>query len=469
MNNIKKINLYLPIEGKAREFAPKVFLAITAAKKNFRVFLGSQASINRMIYNKKSSGGVYFFKGGLDIKNVKKIKKKCPNFVILDEEVGPGDENPQFTMRYRIEKNIENEIDSYYVLGKETFEIGKKIFNKIKSRIILSGWPRIDYFLASAKLDKESKLKKSIKKKYGNFILFISDYGQTSMRMVKLTHMQYSQKLDLSKKYNKKKLYEIDSSNKRALKEFEKFILILKNLDKENSIPTIIVRPHPLEDHEPWEKLKKSFSNIKIIFEGELEPWLYASKGVIHKGCSSAIQAYYANKPQAYLSLDKKNIRNALPYKISRHISSIKEIKKFSLDCLNNKNEIKKNNFSKEFNKVIHLSSKSASEIIVNDIKKLKPIKEFNFKPTFNIILKSWINNLIHNCNVYRFYILRYILQFLGKHYVSSDIRLVSQHQKIPFGIFKSDVLRVLDTLGFAKNDIIVKSVLNDLISIEKK
>ena len=33
MNNIKKINLYLPIEGKAREFAPKVFLAITAAKK----------------------------------------------------------------------------------------------------------------------------------------------------------------------------------------------------------------------------------------------------------------------------------------------------------------------------------------------------------------------------------------------------------------------------------------------------
>ena len=71
----KKINLYLPIEGKAREFAPKVYLAIKAVKKDFRVHIGTQESINRIVNTKKTFGGVYFFKGGLDLKNVTKIKR----------------------------------------------------------------------------------------------------------------------------------------------------------------------------------------------------------------------------------------------------------------------------------------------------------------------------------------------------------------------------------------------------------
>ena len=85
--------------------------------------------------------------------------------------------------------------------------------------------------------------------------------------------------------------------NLRAFKNFQKFISLLKILDKDESMPQIIVRPHPLEDHEPWERVKQSFKNIKVIFKGDIEPWIYASKGVMHKGCSSSLQVYYAKKP----------------------------------------------------------------------------------------------------------------------------------------------------------------------------
>ena len=40
----------------------------------------------------------------------------------------------------------------------------------------------------------------------------------------------------------------------------------------------IIIRPHPSEDHEPWERLSKKLKKFKIILEGEISPWIYASK-----------------------------------------------------------------------------------------------------------------------------------------------------------------------------------------------
>ena len=125
---MKKISLYLPIELKARELAPKVLLSLVAAKKNLRVYLGTQATISRIIKTKKEIGGVYFYKGGLSLNLIKKYKKKCSKFIILDEEAGPGDENPRGTMRERINKNIEQEIDRYYILKKKNFDIAKKNF-----------------------------------------------------------------------------------------------------------------------------------------------------------------------------------------------------------------------------------------------------------------------------------------------------------------------------------------------------
>ena len=101
---MKKISLYIPIELKARELAPKVFFSLIAAKKNLRVYLGTQETISRIINTKKKTGGVYFFKGGLSLDLIKNIKKKCSKFIILDEEAGPGDENPKSTMRERIQK-----------------------------------------------------------------------------------------------------------------------------------------------------------------------------------------------------------------------------------------------------------------------------------------------------------------------------------------------------------------------------
>ena len=73
---MKKESVYIPIEVKARELTSYIFLSKFAISKGFRVYIGSKPAINRLLERKEKKAGVLIFKGGLDIDNILKIKKK---------------------------------------------------------------------------------------------------------------------------------------------------------------------------------------------------------------------------------------------------------------------------------------------------------------------------------------------------------------------------------------------------------
>ncbi len=462
---MKKISLYLPIELKARELAPKVLLSLVAAKKNLRVYLGTQETISRIISTKKETGGVYFFKGGLSLNLIKNIKKKCSKFTILDEEAGPGDENPRETMRERINKNIEQEIDRYYILGKKNFDIAKKIFKNFRHSLVLSGWPRIDFFRLSAKQKKNNLNVKDIKKRYGEYILFVSDFGQNSKKMV-----SYTKKTNKKIYKNNKKLQNrINKISLDQFNEFNKVSDLLMDLDKDSSIPMIIIRPHPSEDHEPWERISKKLKKFKVILEGEISPWIYGSKAILHRGCSTSVQAYLGNIPQGYIVTNKKTIRKALPYTLSKKLFSLNDIKKFCQNIINVKNNTDKNFLlKKDFNKIIHTEKKLASEIIVEDIIKMNLAKEDIYKPDIFTFSKNWIRNFIHNYNVASFILKKFFYKFTNNVYETKIDLIVSQHQKIPFGIRLKDINNEISNYNF-KGKIVVKQILKNAFLIEKK
>lgn len=462
---MKKISLYLPIELKARELAPKVFLSLVAAKKNLRVYLGTQETISRIISTKKETGGVYFFKGGLSLDLIKNIKKKCSKFTILDEEAGPGDENPRGTMRERINKNIEQEIDRYYILGKKNFDIAKKIFKKFRHSLVLSGWPRIDFFRLSAKHKKNNPNVKDIKKRYGEYILFVSDFGQNSKKMLSYTK-KTNKKIYKNNKKLQNRIYKISLDQ---FNEFNKVSDLLMDLDKDSSIPMIIIRPHPSEDHEPWERISKKFKKFKVILEGEISPWIYGSKAILHRGCSTSVQAYLGNIPQGYIVTNKKTIRKALPYTLSKKLFSLNDVKKFCQNIINLKNNKNKNFLlNKDFNKIIHTEKKFASEIIVEDIIKMNISKEDPYKPDIITFFKNWIRNFMHNYNVASFILKKFFLKFTNNVYETKVDIIVSQHQKIPYGIRLKDIHNEITNYNF-KDKIIVKQILKNTFLIEKK
>ena len=84
-------------------------------------------------------------------------------------------------------------------------------------------------------------------------------------------------------------------------KAFKEFIAFIETISDDPQLPNIIVRPHPSEDHQAWNRAISHLPNVYCVYEGSVSPWLLASEGLIHRGCTSAIEAFFSRKKAAVL------------------------------------------------------------------------------------------------------------------------------------------------------------------------
>jgi surface carbohydrate biosynthesis protein len=447
---MKKKNLYLALEFKHREFSSKILLAFYAAKAGFRVYIGSSQSIFRLIKFKEQKEGIFFFKGGLEPERLTHVKKKCDQFVILDEELGTEKKNYAKVARARIWPGTEKLIDRYYVIGKYGYETSCKVFSEMQNAIKCTGWPRVDLW----KKENQFLFKKetdSIKKKYGNFILFSSDFGYISTEFINSIIKEYK---NSNWESARDEFPIIEKRARETFKEFNKFYKILKDYDKIEGLPLIIIRPHPAEDIDTWFKLSKELKNIKVVYEGEITPWINASSGVLHRGCAAAIQAHMRGLPVGHFVSENEKLTET-PYKISQHLFTLDDIVQFCEIAIRNK-DTKSIEYHSEFKEMIYVDShKSASKLIVEDLSKLESNKELNFKMSFrNIIIDFFIS--------LKLLIINFILYILR----GRQLAIVSQSRKIPGGINSHEVeyfLNLLDNNQKFK----IKKVLKDCIEID--
>lgn len=448
---MKKKHLYIAIEFKYREFFSKILLAFFALKAGFRVYIGSSQSIFKLIKLKNQKGGIFFFKGGLELDRVIDLKKKCDQFVILDEELGTEKKNYAIIARKRIWPGTEKLIDRYYVIGKYGYEASKTVFPEMQNSIKCTGWPRVDLWKKKNEFlfKKETDL---IKKKYGSFILFSSDFGSISQEYIDSLLREY-------KNSNWKSLRDefpvIEKWANETFKEFNKFFKILKEYDKIEGLPLIIIRPHPAEDIDTWFKLSKELKNIKVVYEGEITPWINASSGVLHRGCAVAIQAHMRGLPVGHF-VSKNEKLTETPYKISQHLFTLDDIVQFCEIATNNK-EISSIKYHSEFKEMIYLDNdKLAAELIIEDLLKLKTSNEINFKKSFkNIIIDLFISTKLLIINF-----IRYFFRF------NKQLGVAPQSRKIPGGINDHEVEGFLNLLDNNKK-FKVRKVLKDCIEID--
>ena len=85
---------------------------------------------------------------------------------------------------------------------------------------------------------------------------------------------------------------------------------------------SVVVRPHPSEDHAHWEKLAVDEPRLLVRFEGPLTPWLLAADCVVHSNCTSGVEAAVAGVPAiAYAPLDESEFP-MLPNQVSQVVES---------------------------------------------------------------------------------------------------------------------------------------------------
>ena len=451
--NSKKKFLFLPVEFKHREFLSKLLLASFASKAGFRVYVGSTNTISRVLNLKKYKGGIFFYKGGVDLDTLLKIKKKFDYFVILDEELGTEKKLYAQVAKRRIWPNTEKYTDRYFVIGKHGYEVSRDIFPEMKNSVRCTGWPRVDLWRKENEFLFKDKTE-SISKRYGKYVLFVSDFGYNSEKII-------NDRLEGIKNSNWKSLKNELSIRKKfsdnTFKEYNQFLKILKNYDRMKNCPLIIIRPHPAEDIDAWFDFSKELTNIKVIYEGEITPWINASSGILHRGCTSAIQAHMQGLPVGYFVAEKSNIQEGTPHSISQHLFTIDDLFQFCKRAISNNNKRNLITYHDEFKKMIYIENdKLASELIVEDLLKLQTIHEPSYQTNSKDLMIDILLNIKSN------------IKKLSKHFLKNKqkIGITPEAVKIPNGITKHEIEDFFNKLDLNQR-FKVRQIFKDCIEIE--
>lgn len=81
---------------------------------------------------------------------------------------------------------------------------------------------------------------------------------------------------------------------KAVLEDFRKAIPAL-----ERDFPqcNIVVRPHPTENQDTYREIAARCRRVHVTNEGNVVPWLRATRAVVHNGCTTGLEAFVLGVP----------------------------------------------------------------------------------------------------------------------------------------------------------------------------
>jgi surface carbohydrate biosynthesis protein len=105
---------------------------------------------------------------------------------------------------------------------------------------------------------------------------------------------------------------------------FDHFRLLLPALARRFPARTIVLRPHPSEDHDLWRALLAAEKNVVVAHEGNVLPWLLAAEVLVHNGCTTAVECAMLERPAvSYRPVQSASFDYVLPNSLSHETFSV--------------------------------------------------------------------------------------------------------------------------------------------------
>lgn len=361
---IRKI--FLPIEIKKRELPSRIYLSLVAAKKGYSSILGHKSKIFKFQHYCINSNILTKSLPRNDTEFLRNLKKQNNNIYYIHEE-GLMSFDDRFTHRM-IDPKVLKIVDKVFTWGNEQTNAMRKIFDMDNYYLAEVGNPRIDVLIKLKKFfQAEAQI---IKKKYGKFILVATKYGKINFLPRDDSKFNYID--NQIKKGHIKDKYLEDLGRESVDHEKKNFYLYLDFLKKysKRKQKLIILRPHPGENIDFWQKELKNFENIKVIHDHQsTNSWILASDFLISNNCTTSLEAYLLGKKSInFIPFKNSKIEYPIPRIVSTTIRTIDEMIEFCDNFKENdiiqKNEIK-SKLSKYISSIINFD---CSEKIIDII-----------------------------------------------------------------------------------------------------
>jgi surface carbohydrate biosynthesis protein len=298
--SVKQPSLLIPVENQVRELDAKLLLACVAAFRGYRSILGPRQEITARIPS--FSKGIYISKGlaGRSAMLFQLARKSGHEIVTWDEEALVH-LPPEIYFSRRISPAAIKYVSHLFAWGEDNADLWRQ-YPSLPSElpIHITGNPRGDLLRVEMRSFYKQEVNQ-IRKAYGDFILVNTNFNHVNAFYSYMNLFQQTDKngeppkFGLAAKGMTREYAEGLRDYKQAL--FEDFKQLIPSLEKTFPDYAIVVRPHPTEKQEVYRKIASQCERVWVTNEGNVVPWLMATKVLVHNSCTTGVEAYILEVP----------------------------------------------------------------------------------------------------------------------------------------------------------------------------
>ena len=292
--------LLIPVENQVRELDARLLLACVAARRQIPSIIGPKrdvesriASFPRSIFLSKSLriGKRRFFP----------ISRKLGHKIVAWDEEALVHLPPDIYFSRRLSAAGMHYVSHLFAWGEDNAELWRQYPDlPDEMPIHVTGNPRGDLLRPEIRIFYQRDAEK-IRKTCGDFILINTNFNHVNAFHPAQNLFQPVREPGEKARFGQaargmtREYAEGLKDHKQAV--FRDFQQLIPALEKAFPERTIIVRPHPTENQEIYRQIAAQCERVQVTNEGNVVPWLMATRAVIHNGCTTGVEAYFMGLP----------------------------------------------------------------------------------------------------------------------------------------------------------------------------
>lgn len=325
--------LIVPVESQVRELDAKLLFACCASERGYPVILGSRAYVHFEIG--AMPRGIYVAKSMRRISGLmfSLIRRLGHDIVAWEEEALV---HPPADVFYplRLSPDTLRHVSHLFAWGPDN-EALIRGYPELPDglQIHVSGNPRGDMLRRELAPYFEAQVQ-TLRDKFGRFILVNTNFTDVNPYLPGIglfapsTNPGKPRRMGQAGKGMPRSFAEGLELHKQRI--LDDFCAMIPALEKALPGVTIVVRPHPSEEHRIYHELAAQCTRVVVNNEGNVLPWLLASELLVHNGCTTAAEAYVMGLPAvAYLNTfdERYDIDfQGMPNQLSQQCFSLDEL-----------------------------------------------------------------------------------------------------------------------------------------------
>ena len=300
MNPVVKATLLVPVENQVRELDSKLLLACIAASRGFSSIIGSRREIH---FNISSfSSGIYLSKSMTAASDrMFQIMQNLGHVIVAWDEEALVHLPPETYFSRRLSPVAMAFVPHMLAWGQDNAELWRQYPHLPHgAEIHVTGNPRNDLLRPEIRHYYDN-IVEELEERYGDFILINTNFNHVNAFYPGLNLFVPPDKPGSKLNFGRaaRGMTREYAEGLRDLKQavFEKFQQLIPALEQTFPDYNIVVRPHPTENQEIYRNIAGRCKRVWVTNEGNVVPWLMATRAVIHNGCTTGVEAYVMGVP----------------------------------------------------------------------------------------------------------------------------------------------------------------------------